>query len=253
MFKILKERLSQGYRTGQFPDAPPSLPERFLGLPQLKASPVCAECGACEKACPVNCVSGSSGKPLLDLGKCLFCGACAKACKNNCIEFSRNHKLGSSTREKLLLAPGSEGPSIERDAAIKNLFGRSLKIRQVSAGGCAACELDFNVLHTLAWDIGRFGIQAVASPRHADCILVTGPVTQNMRLALQKTFDAMPEPKLVVACGTCAISGGLYAKREETCSGLSELMHVDLFIPGCPPHPSTTLDAILRLVGRHIA
>ena len=250
MFSILKERMSQGYRTAKFPDAPPALPERFLGLPELKSCGEAEACLECVKACPVSCVKKDGGALSIDLGKCIFCGDCAKVCKTKSITFSRNHRLGSSSRETLIVSPGSKGPDIEIQKGIKSLFGKSLKIRQVSAGGCAACELDFNVLHTLAWDIGRFGIKAVASPRHADCILITGPVTQNMKLALEKTFDAIPDPKLVIATGACAISGGLYADREETNSGASTLLKVDLFIPGCPPHPSTILDAILRLVGR---
>jgi len=133
---------------------------------------------------------------------------------------------------------------------IKELFGRSLKLRQVCAGGCNACEADTNVLGTIGWDLGRFGIQFVASPRHADGILVTGPISGNMSLAIKKTYDAVPSPKLVIAVGACAISGGIFMGNPETCAGVEKFFPVDVFIPGCPPHPATILDGLLRLIGR---
>jgi Ni,Fe-hydrogenase III small subunit len=106
------------------------------------------------------------------------------------------------------------------------------------------------VLGTLAWDMGRFGIQVVASPRHADCILVTGPVSKNMLLALKKSYDAAPRPVWVIACGTCAVSGGIYADSPECCGGVEEILKPDLYIPGCPPHPTTILEGLLRLMDR---
>jgi len=130
------------------------------------------------------------------------------------------------------------------------LFGRSLKLRQVSAGGCNGCEADTNVLNTLVFDLGRFGIQFVASPRHADGILVTGPVSQNMRSALLATYEAIPSPKLVIAAGACAINGGPFIDGPEVYNGVDGLLPVDLYIPGCPPHPYTTLDGLLRLLGK---
>jgi Ni,Fe-hydrogenase III small subunit len=130
------------------------------------------------------------------------------------------------------------------------LFGRSLKLRQVSAGGCNGCEADVNVLNTVVFDLGRFGIQFVASPRHADGLLITGPVTQNMKLALRKTYDAVPTPKIVIAVGACAISGGPYLGHAEQCNGADQVLPVDLYIPGCPPHPFTILDGLLRLLDK---
>jgi Ni,Fe-hydrogenase III small subunit len=136
------------------------------------------------------------------------------------------------------------------DAKSRRLFGRSLKLRQVSAGGCNGCEADVNVLNTVVFDLGRFGIQFVASPRHADGLLITGPVTENMWLALQKTYDAVPAPKLVIAVGACAISGGPYRDHPEVHNGADAMLRVDLYVPGCPPHPLTILDGLLRLLGK---
>ena len=152
-------------------------------------------------------------------------------------------KLGDAGKEQLRLAAAL-------DEKLRRLFGRSLKLRQVSAGGCAACEADTNVLGTIGWDLGRFGIQFVASPRHADGLLITGPVSKNMELALKKTYAAVPEPKIVIAVGACAIAGGPFVGLPQVHNGACALLPVDLFIPGCPPHPLTILDGLLRLLGR---
>jgi Ni,Fe-hydrogenase III small subunit len=125
-----------------------------------------------------------------------------------------------------------------------------LKLRQVSAGGCNACEADINVLATVGFDLGRFGIQIVASPRHADGLIVTGPVSKNMELGLRKTYEAVAPPKIVIAVGACAISGGPYSGHVEVAKSLDSILPVDLYIPGCPPHPYTILDGLLGLLGR---
>jgi len=250
VLKVIAERLRQGMRTVDFPKGTPWLPPRLRGLPRLAKGLCASGCAACVQACPFGAVRVEDGGPVLDLGKCTFCAECEKACPTGAIAFTNGHALSSRTREGLILHPG-EAPRVEAlGKEMRRLFGRALKLRQVSAGGCNACEADLNVLTTVVFDLGRFGIEFVASPRHADGIMVTGPVPENMRVGLMKTWQAVPEPKLCIASGSCAIAGGPFAGSPEVLGGVAGLIPVDLFIPGCPPHPITTLDALLHLLGR---
>jgi Ni,Fe-hydrogenase III small subunit/ferredoxin len=253
VFGILKERLRQGHRTMAFPDAPPALPERFRGLPAV-SGPCPTACGACLQACPADALARSEDGIRLDLGACTFCGDCAGICPEHAISFGSDWRMASRSRKGLEI---SQDHALELAQALESraqaVFGRSLQIREVSAGGCGACEADVNVLSTIGWDLSRLGIQMVASPRHADALLVTGPVPRSMALALSKTWAAMPSPKFVIAVGSCAVSGGVFAGSPEGCLGVAAHLPVDLFIPGCPPHPATILDGILRLLGRSVA
>jgi Ni,Fe-hydrogenase III small subunit/formate hydrogenlyase subunit 6/NADH:ubiquinone oxidoreductase subunit I len=254
MLKILAERWRQGHRTSDFPKQPPVLSDRFLGMPVIDASKCLANtngCHACAEACPTDAIAMETGKlPAIDLGRCLFCTDCTNACPPAAIHCASDYRLSANTREALRLSGGPELLAHALEGKLLKLFGRSLKLRQVSAGGCNACEADINVLGTLVFDLGRFGIQVVASPRHADGLIVTGPVSENMRIALKKTYDACTPPRIVIAVGACAISGGPFADHPEVHNGADSVVPVDLYIPGCPPHPYTILDGLLRLLGR---
>jgi len=242
MFKALVARLKEGCRTGAFPPAAPNLPSDFKGRPEIAADTTAEDVETMNAVCPVaDALAFSDGKASLDMGRCIFCGRCAEVCPK--VRFTKEYRLGVFRREDLVVRAG-EGeytPPEQTDPEALALNG-SLHLREVSAGGCAACELDANVLGTPAWDMARFGIRFAASPRHADAIYLTGPISENMQLALDKTYAAAPDPKFLIAAGACAISGGLYRKGRHP-------VEPAMYIPGCPPHPATTLEALLRFTG----
>jgi len=251
MLKALHQRLRQGHRTFPYPERMPELPERFRGLPAIDASHCPDGCRDCAAACPTEAVTVESGSVRLDLGRCLFCSECASACPEGAIAYTSEFRLAARRREELIMTDGrAPARAAALDEQARRIFGRSLKLRQVSAGGCNGCEVEVNVLNTVVFDLARFGIQFVASPRHADGLLITGPVTASMRAALRMAYEAVPAPKLVIAVGACAISGGPYVDHPEVSNGAESSLPVDLFVPGCPPHPWTILDGLLRLLGR---
>ncbi len=248
-------RARQGRQTMAYPDGPaPALPDRHGGALRVDSSKCTDGCKACVEVCPTHAVTRPLEKAVsLDLGRCIFCAACVETCPAKAITQTGDHRLAARQREDLVLGqPGEEELRLAAalHGKLRQLFGRSLRLRVVSAGGCGGCEADTNVLSTIGWDIGRFGIQFVASPRHADGLLVTGCVSRNMELALKKAWDAVPEPKIVIAVGACAIAGGPFVNHPQILNGAASVVPVDLYIPGCPPHPLTILDGLLRLLGR---
>ncbi|MGN0008556.1 MAG: 4Fe-4S dicluster domain-containing protein [Desulfovibrionaceae bacterium] len=253
MFGIIKERLHQKFRTLDYPFAQPALSPRYLGRPRIAGGACPDGCTACRDACPTGAIALQAERCqegiALDMGRCLFCGACAQACPRKAITFTQEHRVASPTRDGLIITPQSptDVPADRSPGRDLSLFARSLKFRQVSAGGCGACEADCNVLGTLVYDMGHFGLDFVASPRHADGLVVTGPVTENMRAALLDTYAAVPEPRVVIAAGSCAISGGLFAREQECHDGVDSFLPVDIYIPGCPPNPWSILDGMLSV------
>lgn len=218
--------------------------EKFRGLPIVDKTK-CKNIDECRNICPTKAIQEDLS---IDLGKCIFCGECERICTPESIKFTNFHKLGSSSRENLT-TKGELDP-IKSSEFINKTFGRSLKLRQVSAGGCNSCEMELNACSNANFDMGRFGIEFVASPRHADGIVITGPITKNMAKALEDTYLAIPEPKIVILVGACAISGGIYQNSDETDREFLEKYKIDLYIPGCPAHPLTIINAILDYLGK---
>jgi Ni,Fe-hydrogenase III small subunit/formate hydrogenlyase subunit 6/NADH:ubiquinone oxidoreductase subunit I len=284
MFEILRQSLKTGVVTTNYPQTPPEVSRRARGKPEIDwttwkdARPAAA-------ICPTGAISyqDERGQRIarLDLAKCIFCGLCAEVnpairMTNVCecaarlrddLETSATYSLkADGTHDRLIASPSTtkappdelspsqrkslEGVGQQIQERSKKLFGRSLHIREVDAGSCNGCEIEIVGLNSPIYDIERFGIHFVASPRHADMLLVTGPVTRNMELALRKTYDAMPAPRLVVAVGACGCSGGIFGQNYASLGGVDRVVPVDVYIPGCPPNPHALLHGILLAIGR---
>ena len=277
MFEILRKSLATGIVTTDYPQTPAEVSSQARGRPEIDfatwrdARPAVAACPTGALACTDH---GRTRAVTLDLGKCTFCGLCAEAdaairMTNACELATRrktdlvttaNYELGPDGEQGKLIVPRpsplAPQPSslaalgAELKARVDKVLGRSLHIREVDAGSCNGCELEIAGLNSPVYDIERFGIHFVASPRHADMLLVTGPVSRNMELALRKTYDATPAPRLVVAVGACGCSGGIFGQNYATVGGVDKVIPVDVYVPGCPPNPHALLHGILTAIGR---
>ncbi|RPI04167.1 MAG: NADH:ubiquinone oxidoreductase [Ignavibacteriae bacterium] len=251
MLDLIKLRIRHGYQSiGNLRTA--VLMESHRGFPEILTSIKIEDEQKIAGCCPTKAITGNP--VTIDLGKCIFCGECERI-SNGAIRFTNDYKLGTSKKDQLLIAPGTvyqeyRASAIEAKKKIHSLFGRSLKLRQVSAGGCNGCEMELSACGNVNFDMGRFGIDFVASPRHADGIVLTGPITKNMAPALMDAYKSVNDPKIVIAVGACAISGGLFADSDELNREFLDKIKVDLYIPGCPPHPLTIINAILELIGK---
>lgn len=246
MVRLLKLRKKHGFQA--IPDVQrATMGSRFRGFPILDGTRGADDWHNAAKECPTNAIDAEAHA--LDMGKCIFCGFCEHV-SNGAIHFTTKYKLGTTEREQLILHPSQTSEDYEKHAVqsrseIQKIFGKSLKLRQVSAGGCNGCEMELNAAGNVNFDMGRFGIDFVASPRHADGIVVTGPVTKNMADALRDAYTSTPDPKIVILVGTCAISGGIFAESQEIDRQPLNEFKCDLYIPGCPPHPLTFINALL--------
>ncbi|MFO0722581.1 MAG: NADH:ubiquinone oxidoreductase [Myxococcota bacterium] len=230
------------------PDPRAAHPVGFRGLPVLGPEPCDKGCQSCVDACPTEAIHLA---PLaIDLGRCTLCAECSFVCPPGKISFSEDYRLAATSRGGLVVSEARPNldPVLVR-ADLQAIFGRSLKLRSVSAAGCNGCELEMNALANVNFDLGRYGIDFVASPRHADALVLTGPISRNMSLALEETWAAMPEPKFVIAVGACAISGSPFFGSTALDRSFLDAHPPALYVPGCPAHPLTFVSGILDLLG----
>ena len=277
MFEILRHSLATGVVTTDYPETPAEICATARGCPEIDF-PKWKDARPATAACPTGALSlrdtYGQREVCLDLALCTFCGRCAEADPGAIrmtprTELAARHRrdLRSTARYQLnaqglqtglIEGPKRSTPPSQDPASlgaqlrqrIHKVLGRSLHIRQVDAGSCNGCEVEIQALNSPVYDLERFGMHFVASPRHADLLLVTGPVTRNMELALRKTYDAMPDPRLVVAVGACGCGGGIFGRTYASLGGVDKVLPVDVFIPGCPPNPHALLHGILLAIGR---
>ncbi|HAG15668.1 MAG TPA: NADH:ubiquinone oxidoreductase [Bacteroidales bacterium] len=243
MFNNLKIIYHQGKQF--IPDVTTAqVPGIFRGRPIISTEKV--DENELKDICPMDAISINPIR--LDMGRCTFCGECARQFPRK-IRFTKEYKISSNERERLVVQEGEDKPiemnTQSRRKEIRSLFSQSLKLRQVSAGGDNSCEWELSASNNVQFDLSRFGIEFVASPRHSDGILVTGPINENMAKPLRIAYDAIPEPKLFILCGVDAISGGIFANSEVLERSVLNDIKIDLYIPGNPSHPLTIINGLV--------
>lgn len=225
------------------------LPPLFRGLPKIEDKECPTVCNICEEVCPTNAIKLNPVQ--IDLGLCVFCPLCEEVCPEKIIHFTNELHIAVDDRETLIITKETSliKPEIAAEK-IRKYFGKSLKLRQISAGGCNGCELELNALSNVNFDMGRYGIEFVASPRHADGVVITGLITSNMAKATEICYEAVPNPKIIILFGACAISGGIFQNSDTIQRKFLTENKIDLFIPGCPPHPLTFINGLLDWLDR---
>jgi len=267
MLRILVDALRTGVVTIRYPAAPSDPPERFRGAPVLSPGSQLPPPDVCPAGALSERIDAGGRHVALDLARCIFCGRCAEAPWTGAITMGRDFELAARHRADLRLeviaddatgrAPEAMVPTLDPDAEaaqasaqIHRVLGRSLHLRHLDAGSCNACDWELSTLLNPVYDVRRLGIDFVASPRHADGVVVTGPVTRNLETAVRRTIEAVPEPRIVIALGACAASGGIVGESYASAGGVDRVLPVDVYIPGCPPRPEAILFGILVAVGR---
>ena len=269
MLDLFRQRLIGGRATNRYPSAVEEPPPSFRGMPRLLEDR-CGSDGACAAICPARAIVvqpliAGGWSWTLDRAACLGCGRCVEACPNQALAVESVFELASTSREPLrrasVVGTGAAEDETERQRKIGELgekvrneatriFGRSLHLRHLDVGSCNGCDWEINALLNPVYDLQRFGVDVVASPRHADGLLVTGPITRHLEPALWATYEATPEPKLVIAVGACACEAGFLAGSYAVAGGVDRRLPVDVYIPGCPPRPEAILHGILLAMGR---
>jgi Ni,Fe-hydrogenase III small subunit len=264
MLRIVLNALRTGVVTTRYPAEPAVTPDRFRGAPLLRPGSHLPP----PSVCPTGAISerfDAEGRHVaLDLARCVFCGRCAEDPWADAITMGRDFELSARRRDDLRIEVVADGPAIapaesalhpDADAdrvssEIHRVLGRSLHLRHLDAGSCNACDWELAALLNPVYDVRRLGIDVVASPRHADGVMVTGPVTRNLETAVRRTFEAIPDPRVVIAVGACAASGGIVGEGYASAGGVDRVLPVDVYIPGCPPRPEAIIFGLLVAVGR---